>query len=324
MKSLYCNIIFVLFSFQIVAQNVTDGKLLFEQGKYTEALQTLELVIKSMPNDSLALFYSGRSLLALNKYEEAIEQFKILTRLYPDHADFNYWCGVAYRYKLTSTNNFLEKSILASKTKQYYEKAVQLDPKHKDAKIALANYYINAPAIAGGSKNKALKLAEELESLDIKSAHELRISIYQSNQEYDLVISEYNKLLSVLNDNEKPDIYYNLGFMYQANKQYDEAFAAFTQAIQVNEKLYKAYYQYARTAIFSQQNIDQAIHYMQFYLQNAENLSANDVKPSDAWWRLGMLYELKGDIITAKNSFEKALELNPNNENARKSLQALK
>lgn len=324
MKSLYCNIIFILFSFQIVAQNVTEGKLLFEQGKYTEALQILDSVIKNTPNDSLALYYSGRSLLALNKQEEAIEQFKILTRLYPDDANFNYWCGVAYRHKLTSTDNFLEKSILASKTKQYYEKAVQLDPKHKDAKIALANYYINAPAIAGGSKNKALKLADELQTLDAKSAHELRISIYQSNQEYDLVISEYNKLLSISNDAEKPNIYYNLGFMYQTNKQYDKAFAAFTQAIQLNEKLYKAYYQYARTSIFSQQNIDQAIYYMQFYIQHAENLSPSDVKPSDAYWRLGMLYELKGDIITAKNSFEKALELNPNNENARKALEALK
>src|SRR5690606_12128930 len=129
-------------------------------------------------------------------------------------------------------------------------------------------------------------LADELQTLDAKSAHELRISIYQSNQEYDLVISEYNKLLSVLNDNEKPDIYYNLGFMYQTNKQYDAAFAAFTQAIQLNEKLYRAYYQYARTGIFSQQNIDQAIHYMQFYLQNADNLNPSDVKSSDAYWRL--------------------------------------
>lgn len=324
MKASYIGFLFIFFSFQIAAQSASEGKQLFQQEKYAEATQMLETVVKKNPKDSVTLFYLGRSLLALNKYDEAIEQLKILTRLYPNHADFNYWCGVAYRHKLTATENFLEKNVLASKTKQYYEKAVELDTKHKDAKIALANYYINAPAIAGGSKTKALKLADELQSLDAKSAHELRANIYVSDKKYDLAASEYDQLVKFASEKDKPILYYNKGFMLQTAEQFDQAFVAFEEAIQSDRTLYRAYYQSARTAIFSKKNVTQGIEYLQFYLQNGKQLSKTDPDLSSAYWRLGMLYEIKGDKTTAKIQYEKALELNPNNENARKALEALK
>jgi len=47
------------------------------------------------------------------------------------------------------------------------------------------------------------------------------------------------------------------------------------------------------------------------------------VQPSGAHWRLGMLYEIKGDKAAAKKHYEQALALDPNNDNARKSLEAL-
>jgi len=317
----FCRIITTIIDIQ--AQTASEGKDLFLQKKYSAAAKTLQQAVNQDESDTVALFYLGRSLLALEQYDEAIEPFKQLVRLHPDNASFNYWTGVAYRYQLTSTNNPLEQGILASKTKQYFQQAVELDPTNVDAKISLANYYINAPAIAGGSKRKALALADEVQILDAVSAHQLRANIYRTEQKYDLAAQEYEALTKIVPTERKPMTAYNMGFMYQTAKQFDSAFVAFEQAIKLNENLYRAYYQYARTAVFSKKNVAQGIKYLEHYLKNTEKLRENDVQPSGAHWRLGMLYEIKGDKAAAKKHYEQALALDPNNDNARKSLEAL-
>ena len=51
---------------------------------------------------------------------------------------------------------------------------------------------------------------------------------------------------------------------------------------------------------------------------------SDTVFPPSAHWRLGMLYEHKGDTEQARGSYEKALQLNPDHEEARKALKKLK
>lgn len=46
--------------------------------------------------------------------------------------------------------------------KSAWEKAVQLDPKTVDARESLIQYYLQAPAIAGGSVDKAIEMATEI------------------------------------------------------------------------------------------------------------------------------------------------------------------
>ena len=54
-------------------------------------------------------------------------------------------------------------------------------------------------------------------------------------------------------------------------------------------------------------------------------LAGTDAQPSRAaaWWRKGNAYELMGKIAEARASYEQSLQLDPNDEDVRQSLQKL-
>ena len=60
----------------------------------------------------------------------------------------------------------IDQMSLSGKGKKAYEKAVELDPGHVDAHIALFQFYLNAPGIAGGSFRKARQHAAEVGKVD--------------------------------------------------------------------------------------------------------------------------------------------------------------
>jgi len=52
-----------------------------------------------------------------------------------------------------------------SDIRQSFEKAIQLNPKHVEARWALVEFYLQLPAILGGSESKANKYADELSGI---------------------------------------------------------------------------------------------------------------------------------------------------------------
>src|SRR5262249_43813801 len=53
----------------------------------------------------------------------------------------------------------------ASKGRKAFEKAIELDPNHVAARIGLATFFLQAPSIAGGSKEKAKAQGDALLAL---------------------------------------------------------------------------------------------------------------------------------------------------------------
>ncbi len=52
-----------------------------------------------------------------------------------------------------------------------FERAVQLDPTNVPARVDLAQYYTEAPAIMGGGLDKARQQAEQVAKYDLAKAH---------------------------------------------------------------------------------------------------------------------------------------------------------
>ncbi len=76
-----------------------------------------------------------------------------------------YWLGNAV-FSTINDAGMLEKASLASKGRKAYEKAIELDPNFVPARFAIAQFYIGAPGIAGGSTKKAREEAEALLKID--------------------------------------------------------------------------------------------------------------------------------------------------------------
>lgn len=91
---------------------------------------------------------------AAKKRKEALERFERAAELEPGNADYQFWFATA-SFDRVDDVNMLSKMSLASDGRKAYEKAVAIDPNHVAARMGLAQFYVGAPSIAGGSIDKA-------------------------------------------------------------------------------------------------------------------------------------------------------------------------
>ena len=104
-------------------------------------------------------------------------------------------------------------------------------------------------------------------------------------------------------------------------KKYQEALDAFEEAVKKNPEAYASLYQIGRTAIFWGKNIDQGILALKQYIE-ADPGTPNPGLDA-AHWRLGMLYEMKGNNQTALHEYTLALEMRPDEEKYKKAIERL-
>lgn len=124
------------------------------------------------------------------------------------------------------------------------------------------------------------------------------------------------------NPDKAIDIEMQIGFLYQGKKQYDHAFKTFESVIKNHPDYYPALYYIGRTAAVSGTNLDRGIQCLKEYLQH-EPLE-NQPTWANAHFRLGMIYDHKGDKIAAQNAYEAALKLDPSYDEAKQALEKLK
>lgn len=156
---------FALFFTNFSNAQFKEGLLLFEQRKLSEAKKTLELVRKNSPDYYKAIGYLGGIAYLENQPEKAEAMLEEALKKVKDIAEFYYWYGVLVGMRIEK-ESLLVKARDANKIKTAFEKAISLDEKHLGARWGLMEYYLRAPLIAGGGKEKAWKMAEEIETID--------------------------------------------------------------------------------------------------------------------------------------------------------------
>lgn len=304
---------------QLQAQSITTAQQMLEKKQYVEAQQELEGILEKKPDAQEAQLLLGQTHYQQSQFDQAIKVLKPLRSSMKTRADLHYWLGQSYKGKLLATENFLEKGVLSSKVKEYLEKAIDLDPKHADARESIAFFYFSAPGIVGGSKKKAFQQVEAIKPLDARRSLILAGNLYRQNKDYPAAITAYQTLAEM--EPDEANWPFLLGFCYQMTPDYAQAFTSFEEAITLDDKKAGAYYQFARTGVLSKQRTNQCIGYMQYFLK------LNDPKSyprASAYWRLGMLYEIKGEKAKAKAAYEEGLVLDPKDEKLLKASKALK
>ncbi len=296
-----------------------EGARLYEAGQYDEALAYYEGALEKDPNDVMATVYMGRIAMANKDFQGATEWMDKAVALAPDSSNVHYWSAIAYVTKLQNTQDFTQMQMLVDKVRSHIDKAVELDPANVDARLFLAGFYMNAPPIAGGSMEKAKEQAELLLEYDEFRGQLFMAELYKKENNFEEAEEAYVAAAEI--DPENSDPYYQMGMMYQSTKEYDKAFESLEKAIEIDPDAYGALYQIGRTGVLSENNLDRAIECLQLYL--AREPDSGMPTWANARWRLGMLYEIKGDDESARRQYETALELNPDDENARKSLDDL-
>ncbi len=103
-----------------------------------------------------AAFLRGCQQLIDGNSGKAVDEFEQVTKLAPTRASGWSWLGRAYGDQARKAN-VLSQALLARKTKQAFERAVQLDPDDVEARTFLAAFYQMAPSVMGGNEQLAIQ-----------------------------------------------------------------------------------------------------------------------------------------------------------------------
>lgn len=260
------------------------------------------------------------NLIAQKKGKEAIKIMKKLVKDDEDNAEYQLLLGKSYFSIINNQQVGQLKAIsYFKKGKKSLLKAIELDDNNIEARIILAEplYYI--PGIVGGDKEKALEFVEEIKAIDYQKGMRLKISFMGEDDEESALV-ECEKYLQKYPDDV--DILYEMGMIYQSMESYDDAFSTFEKAVEIDSTSLESLYQIGRTSIFSGERLDYGEQSLKEYIIN-KPIEGNPGLDS-AHWRLGMIYELQGKIDLAKEEFEEAIRLNPDDRQYKKSLKKLK
>ena len=166
----------------------TRAHSLYLRTDYQQSLNALKVA----PNDAATLQLTGQNLFMLGEYKKACDSFERAAALNPNDAKLVHWLGRAYGRRAETANPFLAPG-LASKTRQMFEKAVELDPTDKDALGDLLDFYLDAPGFLGGGMHKAEMLAQLILKEDPAEGHYAQGLVAEKKKEYDTAEQQFRR-----------------------------------------------------------------------------------------------------------------------------------
>lgn len=194
MKNILTIILF--FPMIIFAQsNFDKAEKLFKDGKYDQAQTIFENLLKENPSNLKTIEYLGDIAYSNKSWDVAIRYYQKLKQLKPNEADYYYKYGGALGTKAKFANKFIALGMIGDVRKSF-EKAIELDPKHIDARWALVSLYIQLPGIVGGSESKAIKYSNELLKLSPVDGFLTRGTIEEYFKRYSNAEQQYKKAIA--------------------------------------------------------------------------------------------------------------------------------
>ncbi|MDC1418517.1 tetratricopeptide repeat protein [Candidatus Thioglobus sp.] len=226
---------------------------LFSNDKISEALDSIEILIKDHPNESLLFNIRGACYATLNQPEEAIKNYKDALAIKPDYSDASYNLGNALKslghleeavksYKKTiaiepnyhaAQHNLgvtLQELGLFNDAAEQYEEALNIKPDNIEAQINLGFVYQSL-----GQLEEAVEQYESILSTNPENVEVLNNLgiIYRELGDADEAISYYKKVLEI--DPGFTGAYYNLGFIYQDLGQVKNSIEQYEKAISISD-----------------------------------------------------------------------------------------
>jgi tetratricopeptide (TPR) repeat protein len=297
-----------------------QGKRLMEEEEFEQAKDVLLKVIENEPENAEANFLLCKAYVILDDHDNAIEYGKKAVELDDSVSDYHLWLGQAHGMQAQKGSK-LKAIFRANRARKEFEMAVFLDSANIDARLVLAEYLMMAPGVAGGSMSKAEYHAGKIEQMDSLFGAFAWSSYWQKRK--DMVKAEdYLKSAIRLDTTSNHQATYRLGFFLNSQKRYLEAAGAFEKTLTKHPDETGILYQVGRSCVFAKDSLDKAERCFKQYLQT--ELRRNTPSWAAAHWRLGMVYDLKGETDLAMVEMEEAVRLDPENKDFQTGLKIVK
>ncbi|XP_025926176.1 transmembrane and TPR repeat-containing protein 1 [Apteryx rowi] len=312
------------------------GNLLKSQGKKEEAIILLRDSIKYGPEFADA-YSSLASLLAeQERFKEAEEVYKAGIENCPESSDLHNNYGV-----------FLVDTGAPERAVSHYREAISLSPNHHVAMVNLGRLYrsLGQNKEAEAWYKRALKVSQKTEILSPLGAlyyntgrYEEALQVYReavslqpSNKEIRLALAQVLAMMGRTKEAEKMtnhilyedaeclECYRLLSAIYSKQEHYAKALEVIDKALQLKPKDPKV----ISELFFTKGNQLREQNLLDKAFESYKRAVELNPDQAQAWMNMGGIEHIKGNYITARSYYEKALQLVPNSKLLKENLAKL-
>lgn len=264
----------------------------------------------------------GIRLLEANQPGKAEKAFERAIAAEPGVGLHHLWLGRAIGVQ-TIDASVLRQPFLARRTRSAFEKAVELDPSLLDARDHLIDFYLQAPGVMGGSKEKARAQAAEIARRDASRGHLALSRIAWHGRDTVGAERAARAAIAAAPDSVGPVVL--LAQRLESWKRVTEAFALLEAFLARHPDDVAANFRLGRLTTASGQQLARGEAAFRRVLAAPDWPSA-PYRPSRAavQFRLGTLLEKSGRPDDARAAYRAALALDPALRAAQSALDALK
>lgn len=285
------------------ARAADSAQNMLAAGRVDEAISALQGRLSSDPSDAESFNLLCRAYFALDDWERAESACRKAVSLEPNNSRFHLWLGRVYGEKADRAN-FLSAAGLAGKTRTEFQRAVDLNPKDRDARLDLAEFYLSAPGIVGGGQDRARAQAKVIGTVSPGWEHWIYARIAEKNK--DAVGAEREYRQSVDLSHGDGEAWRNLAGFYRKQKRYAEMEQAIVKVSQAPLSRLDTLVDAAETLLHSGRSYPLAVQLLRQYLDSGPVEEAPAFK---AHYLLGTLLEKQGDKAGAAQEYRASLAL---------------
>jgi tetratricopeptide (TPR) repeat protein len=276
---------------------------LLSSGHVDDAIRVLQQQTSGSTADAESFNLLCRAYFMIDEWDHGIPACERARALDPNSSLYSLWLGRIYGKKAEHAG-FLSGPGLAKKVRTSFEQAVELDPKNWEARTDLAEFYLEAPGIVGGGKDKARQQAEALMPLNAGMAHWVLARIAEKNKDINTAEREYRASIAATHSGVRACLDFAI-FLRHANRLDEMAMALRpleTVPIDRPESLMDGASLLLRTG----RDTDLAIRLLRRYFANGPVEEGPAFKAHEL---LGQLLERQGDRQGAAEQYRAALAL---------------
>ena len=243
------------------APSIERARELYSRTEYEAALKVLASVTHK---DSAFYLLRGQCYYMQGDSRKASELFLRAVELEPANSDHRMWLGRAYGRR-AETSSFFTAPGYATKARDNFEKAVQLNPRNMDAIEDLFEYYMDAPGFLGGGLDKAGALARRIGALNPAEGHWALARLAEKRKEYQTAEQQLRSAVDLAPRSLSRVI--DLAKLLAKSGRYQESEEAFRRAERIDPNAPKLLFERASIYIQTGRNLDLARKLLKRYLE---------------------------------------------------------
>lgn len=301
---------------------------------FQKDIESLTARINQNPTDASLLHSRATLYLKQKDFTHALDDIRMAVQLDSTHAEYfitmaDIWFAGNRIYNARSAlekavsldnNNIEARSRLAEifflirKYPEALEQVAEIlrkEPGNAEIRFMQAMIYKEA-----GDTAKAVNLFQEIvekDNMNYKSY--MQLGVLYSIRNSPICIEYFNHALRVRPQSE--EALYGRALFYQEHDEIDKAIRDYTSILQLNPKNKNAHFNLGYIHYTLLKVYDQAIkHY--------DDAIAADAGYAEAYYNRGLCYETLGNIQAAQLDYEKALQLRPGYELAKKGMERIR